>query len=132
MSMRETLDALYEGVRKLDLMRAEMADERIDAERASWLGTLLADYERLLRLEERVRKAVEYGETCRDVPEFSSGYCVAPDIWDAMKACLSADDPSAYAEMLREMWGMHRGLLKIHGQYPPVGNVNETEDDLPL
>lgn len=33
--------------------------------------------------------AVHYAETCRDMPEFSSGYCIGSDHLEAMKAAIA-------------------------------------------
>lgn len=96
MTTSDTIAALESLDRRASLAAAEIADERIDAERVSWLGVLLRDYERLYRMHEE------------DDP-----------------------DPSATDEMLREMWGMHAGLVKAHGDWP-TGETSETPDDAPL
>lgn len=33
--------------------------------------------------------AIDYAETCRDMPEFSSGYCIGPDHYQAIKAAIA-------------------------------------------
>ena len=56
----------------------------------------LANAERIVRavncheeLLAACKAAIHYAETCRDMPEFSSGYCVATDLFEAIKTAVA-------------------------------------------
>ena len=85
-------DTIYVFGRGEDTLVCEVNDTDLDADEAEGNARLIAAAPELLAA---CKAAVEYAETCRDIPEFSSGYCIGTDHLEAIKAAIAKAEGGA-------------------------------------